>query len=279
MRKKALLAVFTAGALAGGLLSTKAFAQVEGELSPEEEIRLVQEFNRMLAEGINPGEVWYEVGKEAIKKYNLDKCDLGLGPGVFKGAAAQLPRYFADAGKVMDLETRVGWCLQKYAGMTQEQVLKFVRQCWGKSGNCVSDYDGIIMYLTMESNGQKINVNLKDPHVKRMYDIGKQVYYTRLGPWDFNCATCHAGKQEVRIRATKLWSMDRPGEVGQAVSIFPKYLVRWGLPMTMHYRYAECIRQMRWPEFIPHSDLGVALSTYLYGSANGTEIKAPGIGR
>jgi len=68
--------VFTAGAIASGLLSTKAFAQVEGELSPGEEIRLVQEFNRMLAEGINPGEIWYEVSnpedkgaKELVKKW------------------------------------------------------------------------------------------------------------------------------------------------------------------------------------------------------------------
>ena len=68
--------MFTAGAIASGLLSTKAFAQVEGELSPGEEIRLVQEFNRMLAEGINPGEIWYEVSnpedkgaKELVKKW------------------------------------------------------------------------------------------------------------------------------------------------------------------------------------------------------------------
>ncbi|RMH81257.1 MAG: sulfur oxidation c-type cytochrome SoxA [Acidobacteria bacterium] len=278
MRKKLILAVFTTGALAGGLFATKAFAQTDVELTPEQEIKLVQEYNRLLAEGVNPGEVWYEVGKEAIKKYKLDKCDLGLGPGNFKGAAAKLPRYFPDAGKVMDLETRVGWCLQQHGGMKPEEVQKFVKQCWGKTGNCLSEYDGIIMYLTMESNGQKISVDLKDPRVKKMYEIGKAAFNMKLGPWDFNCVTCHAGKQEVRIRATRLWSVDR-GEAGQAVHYFPKYLVRWGLPMSMHYRYAECIRQMRWPEFIPHSDLGVALSTYLYAEANGTEIKAPGIGR
>ncbi|MDW8237518.1 MAG: sulfur oxidation c-type cytochrome SoxA [Aquificaceae bacterium] len=273
MRRYLLIgSVLAFGAILGGGI----YAQQD--LSPEEEIRLVQEFNRMLSEGVNPGEVWYEIGKDSVKKYNLDKCDFGLGPGVFKGAAAQLPRYFKDAGKVMDLETRLGWCLQRHANMSQEDVLKFVRQCWGKSGNCVSEYDALVMFLTMESNGFKITVNTSDPNVKKVYEIGKAIYQTRIGPWDFNCATCHAGKQEVRIRATRLWSADR-GETGQAVYYFPKYLVRWGLPMTMHYRYAECIRQMRWPEFIPHSDLAVALSTYLYAEANGTVIKAPGIGR
>ena len=31
-----------------------------------------------------------------------EQCDLGLGPGVVKGAYVQLPRYFADTGKVME---------------------------------------------------------------------------------------------------------------------------------------------------------------------------------
>ena len=30
----------------------------------------------------------------------LEQCDLGLGPGVVKGAYAQLPKYFADADRV-----------------------------------------------------------------------------------------------------------------------------------------------------------------------------------
>jgi sulfur-oxidizing protein SoxA len=276
--RKIFLTSAVFGLACAGFLGYQTVKAQDQELSPEEEIRLVQEFNRMMAEGINPGEIWAEMGKEAFKKYNLDKCDFGLGPGKIEGALAQLPRYFPDAKRVMDLETRIGWCLQQYAGMTPEQVKKFVQQCWGKS-QCMGEYDAIVMYVSMASNGQKINVNLKDPQVKRMYEIGKQIYYARLGPWDFNCATCHAGQKEVRIRATVLWSADRPGEAGKAVSIFPKYLVRWSQPMTMHYRYSECMRQMRWPAFEPHSDLAVALSAFLYGTANGTEIKVPGIGR
>ena len=32
------------------------------------------------------------------------------------GAFAELPRYFADAGQVMDLETRLMWCMEKLQG-------------------------------------------------------------------------------------------------------------------------------------------------------------------
>ena len=72
----------------------------------------------------------------------------------------------------MDLETRIGWCLQQYAGMTPDQVKKFAKECWGKR-QCMGEYDAIVMYISMASNGHKINVNLKDPQVKRMYEIGK----------------------------------------------------------------------------------------------------------
>ena len=233
MKKTALLALFSAACLT----AVPAKAQ---ELTPEEEAKLLQEALKMLAEGINPAEIWYETGKDLIKKYNLDKCDFGLGPGVFKGALAQLPRYFPDAKKVMDLETRLGWCLEKYAGMSREQVIKMATQCWGKT-NCMGEYDAIVTYLSMESNGYKINVNLKDPRVKKMYDLGKKAFYARMGPWDFNCAGCHAGKELKRIRASVLYSVDRPGESGEAVRKFPVYRVSWAQVFPMHSCFSSFI--------------------------------------
>ncbi len=271
MRRVILTAI-----ISGALLSGVSYAQ-QKELTPEEEMKLLQEAIKQLKEGINPAEVWYESGKELVKKYNLDKCDFGLGPGVFKGALAQLPRYFPDTKRVMDLETRLAWCLQQYAGMTPEQTTKFAMQCWGKT-NCFSEYEAIVTYISMESNGHKINVNLNDPRVKKMYEIGKRIFYARIGPWDFNCAVCHAGKEAKRIRSSALYSVDR-GEGGDAVKKFPVYRVTWAQVFPMHYRYAECTRQMRWPLTLPHTDFAVALSTYLYGSANGTVIEIPGIGR
>src|SRR5512136_2871003 len=65
----------------------------------------------------NPAELW-EARGEALwktargpKNATLEGCDLGLGPGVVKGAYAQLPRYFRDADRVQDLETRLVWCM------------------------------------------------------------------------------------------------------------------------------------------------------------------------
>ena len=60
---------------------------------------------KMLMED-NPGELWIERGKSLFhqkrgpKNASLEQCDFGMGPGRLEGAAARLPRYFADTGKV-----------------------------------------------------------------------------------------------------------------------------------------------------------------------------------
>jgi L-cysteine S-thiosulfotransferase len=68
----------------------------------------IQKYQQMIADG-SPVEL-YELEGEAFWKKpqgprsaSLEKCDLGMGPGVLKGAYARLPRYFKDADRVMDL--------------------------------------------------------------------------------------------------------------------------------------------------------------------------------
>ena len=53
------------------------------------------------------------------KNVSLEQCDLGKGPGKVEGAFAELPRYFADADRVMDLETRLLWCMEKLQGFNR----------------------------------------------------------------------------------------------------------------------------------------------------------------
>ena len=45
------------------------------------------------------------------KNVSLEQCDLGKGPGKVEGAFAELPRYFKDADRVLDLESRLVWCM------------------------------------------------------------------------------------------------------------------------------------------------------------------------
>ncbi len=79
----------------------------------------IAKYREMIADG-NPSELYEAAGEDLWKKpagpknATLEKCDLGLGPGVVKGAAAQLPRYFKDTNRVQDLESRLMMCMQKF---------------------------------------------------------------------------------------------------------------------------------------------------------------------
>ena len=53
-------------------------------------------------------------------KVSLEKCDFGKGPGVLDGAYVEMPRYFAETGKVMDLESRLMYCMKNLQGFTDE---------------------------------------------------------------------------------------------------------------------------------------------------------------
>jgi len=78
-------------------------------------VKEIEKYREALGDG-NPAELWEARGEDlwktpaGPKKASLEKCDLGLGPGVVPGAYAQLPRYFADTGKVQDLEDRLVTC-------------------------------------------------------------------------------------------------------------------------------------------------------------------------
>ena len=79
---------------------------------------------REIMEQDNPAELFEVKGEElwtkprGPKNASLEKCNLGLGPGVVKGAYAQMPRYFADVDRVMDAEARIVHCMITLQGFT-----------------------------------------------------------------------------------------------------------------------------------------------------------------
>src|SRR3954470_536445 len=82
----------------------------------------IAKYRAALQDG-NPAELWEARGEGLWKaprgpaKMSFEQCDLGLGPGVVKGAYAQLPRYFPDAGRVLDLESRLLDCMVRQQGI------------------------------------------------------------------------------------------------------------------------------------------------------------------
>ncbi|MDH3286671.1 MAG: sulfur oxidation c-type cytochrome SoxA [Betaproteobacteria bacterium] len=260
--------------LAAGFPISQAVAQTDP--------RTAEEFDRFRAimEEANPAELFEVKGEELWKKKrgpknaSLEQCDLGLGPGVVKGAYVQLPRYFADTGKVMDAEQRVVHCMITLQGFSYAALAKrpFSR------GSYTPDPVAIVTYIAAQSKGMKIAVRQSHPKELENYEVGREIFFYRAGPWDFSCASCH-GQDNLRIRTQPLPNFTQPEQAARSFMGWPGYRMTGGVMHTLQWRLTDCFRQQRFPYLSYVSDTHTALLTYLGVNANGHEYRGPGIKR
>jgi sulfur-oxidizing protein SoxA len=239
----------------------------------------IAKYRAALQDG-NPAELWEARGeglwKEARgpKKASFERCDLGLGPGVVKGAYAQLPKYFADADRVQDLETRLVWCMVTLQGLTEADAKK---SPFGGPDR-KSDIEALAAYVTSESRGVKMNVSVTHPQEREAYRLGEKMFYFRGGTHDFACATCH-GEDGKRIRLQDLPNLTTAEGARKAYTTWPAYRVSQGELRTFQWRLNDCFRQQRFPELVFTSDASIALTMFLARNADGAVFDAPAIKR
>ena len=266
MRRKMAAAVLAVGAALGA----------SAQSNPEAEIA---KYREALAAG-NPAELWEARGealwkqKRGPKNASLEACDLGRGAGVVKGAYAELPRYFADADRVMDLETRLAYCMVALQGLRFEDATK---RPYG-AGTNRSDFEALAAWITSEARGTTMNVALGHAKEKEAYQLGEKMFYFRGGPHDFACATCH-GENGKRIRLQDLPNLTEKAGAQLGYATWPAYRVSQGELRTFQWRLYDCFRQQRFPELKFASDASVALTMFLARNANGAAFNAPAIKR
>jgi L-cysteine S-thiosulfotransferase len=208
-------------------------------------------------------------------KVSLEKCDLGKGPGVVDGAFAEMPRYFEDAKRVMDVETRILWCMEQLQGFKGADL---VRRIHPGGGAPVKELGAMATWVASKSQGKKFAAKLDKPQEKAVVALGDNLFHRRSGPFDFSCSTCHAS-EGLRIRLQGLPFLDNPEAARKVVGEWPAYRVSSTHVMTMQHRMYDCYWQMRMPELEMGSDVSVALISYLTKKAEGGEINAPGLKR
>lgn len=270
------LALSLAAALAAGSISDRAVAD-----DPTE--RELEKFRKMLKEDpfANPGLLDADRGEALWKtpkgpnKVTLEKCDLGKGPGVVDGAFAELPRYFADADRVMDTETRILWCMEKLQGFDSAA---FRKKPHPGGGQPVKDVGAIATWVASKSAGMKFAAPMKHAKEKEAAALGEAAFFRRQGPFDFACATCHMD-QGKRIRLQGLPALADPKEATQVIGEWPAYRISNTHVMTMQHRLVDCYWQMRLAHLEFGSDLSVALTSYLVKTAAGGDVTAPAIKR
>ena len=266
MKKPLMFAAVSAAAMLGSPL-----------VSANEELNF-DAYREMLADG-NPAELYEMEGEElwrtarGPKNATLEQCDLGLGPGVVEGAAAQLPRYFEDTGKVQDLESRLLSCMETQQGIAPAEV---VNGSFGKGER--AKVAALVAYVVTHSKGKPIAVDLSHPKMKEMYDMGERVFYYRTGVMDFACSSCHS-QDDKRIRATQLPNITKPEGAAAGWGSWPAYRVSNSQFWTMQHRLWDCFRQQRTAEPVFASDVTIALSVFMAGKGNGGEAQWPGVKR
>ncbi|MFL6692382.1 MAG: sulfur oxidation c-type cytochrome SoxA [Ramlibacter sp.] len=258
-----------AGALAlavGGAAAQKTTAQA------------IDEYRAMLADG-NPAELFEAKGealwaqKRGPKNASLQACDLGKGPGVVQGAFVELPRYFADTGKVQDLESRLVTCMERLQGFDGAEIAKTE---FGKGE--MANVTALATYVAGESKGMAFHLPQAHPLERTYYEAGKRLFFLRGGTHDFACASCH-GDDGKRIRLQDLPNLTKnPGD-GQGFAAWPAYRVSNGQMWSMQLRLNDCLRQQRFPYPAFGSDMLTALSVYLGVNATGAKSAAPALRR
>ena len=204
------------------------------------------------------------------KKASLEQCDFGKGPGVLEGAYVEMPRYFADTGKVMDLESRLMHCMKTLQGFTDED--KAIKD---KHGN--TDLVKIQTFIAAKSNGMAWNPPMDHPLEKAMRGAGEEFFYRRAGVSDFACSTCH-GATGKRIRASVLPNSSIPDEWTKAVS-WPAFRVGHEAVRGSQHRVSECIWQMRQAEIVYGSEAAIAIIAYWTDKARGQPAILPDLKR
>lgn len=259
----------------GALLAVAgaAFAQ-----APKSTADSIAEYRAMLADG-NPAEL-FEAKGEALwkqprgpKKATLEACDLGLGPGVVKGAFVAMPRYFADTGKVQDLESRLMSCMATLQGFDAAEI---ARTPFGQGEQ--ANITALATYVATASRGLRFQLPQGQAEERRMYEMGKRAFFYRGGSHDFSCATCH-GADNLRVRLQELPNLTHnPGD-GVGFAAWPAYRVSNGQMWSMQLRLNDCFRQQRFPYPGFASDVTVALGVYMGVNAKGAVSVAPGLKR
>ena len=263
------------GALALGAAALCA----QGQDSARSTVQEIERYRQALGEG-NPAELWEARGedlwkqKRGPKNVSLEQCDLGLGPGVVKGAYTVLPKYFPDTDKVEDLESRLVTCMVTLQGFKLQEATK---DPFGGPGKKVP-MDALVAYVASASRGMPMKVAGTHPKEREAYELGKKIFFFRGGPHDFGCVTCH-GDDNKRIRLQDLPNLTRTPDAQRAYTTWPAYRVSQGEVRSFQWRLNDCFRQQRFPELKFTSPASIALTMFLAQNANGGTFDAPSIKR
>ena len=173
----------------------------------------------------------------------------------FKGLKATLPRWDDEKSKMMAMEEYVNECRTERMGA----------DAWKWSSSKMA---GMTALISLQSRGMPMNV-ATDGHAAAAYDLGKEIYYTRVGQLDMSCSNCHEDNYGTMIRADHL-------SQGQ-INGFPTYRLKNSKLNSVQGRFKGCMNNIRATPYKEGSDEFTALELYVASRGNGLIVESPSV--
>jgi sulfur-oxidizing protein SoxA len=197
-------------------------------------------------------ELWNKVDGSAGKSCASCHNDAS---GSMKGVRANMPKMHKELGKIRSLEHHINYCREERMGAKP----------WKWESNQML---GMTAYVGLQSRGMPVKVKT-DGDAKPVYDLGKKIYYTRVGQLDMACAGCHEAYTGKMIRADHL-------SQGQ-INGFPLYRFKWSKMGSIHRRFKGCMDNIRATPYKRGSDEFVALELYVASRGQGLSVETPAV--
>lgn len=174
------------------------------------------------------------------------------------GIRSNYPFFDEEKEQVVTLEQDINECRKKNG----EKPLSYYK------GGPMAD---ISAYMAYTSRGNIVNVEIpNNDKALDAYEMGRKLYFTKVGQLNFSCADCHVYQTGSKLRA----DIPSPG-IGHPTH-FPAYRSSAGRLVTLHERYAGCLNRVRAKPFKAQNEEYRNLEYFMTYMSNGLEINGPG---
>jgi sulfur-oxidizing protein SoxA len=273
-------------ATAAALLMTAALLMQQAVLAGPEEDRLAfveyykarfpdipfaEYANGIYAIDSDAREQWLEIEEFSPYEFSIEKGQerwdavFGNGkiladcfPQQLQEIRVSYPRFDTSLGEVVTLEMAINQCRvankQPPLAYGDEEIID------------------IMAFLAFEGRGKVLDVRVPkdDSRALLAYESGKRFYYSKRGQLNLACADCHVTSVGQRVRADRL-----SASLGHTTH-FPVYRSKLGGMISLHKRFAGCVRDVRAKPFALQSKEFRNLEFFLSYMGNGLVVNGPG---
>lgn len=207
----------------------------------------------------NPGMIFVD---EGITAWNTVEGEAGEScaschgdPEEMAGVATQYPKWDEAAGEVQTMTMQVNDC--------RTEQMQAEEWAYDKL-----DMLNMTALLASVSRGMTVDVAIDGP-AQEMWEMGRDLYYTRTGQLELSCANCHEDNYDNNIRADHLSQ--------GMINGFPTYRLKNARLNGVHSRFRGCVRDTRAATYSVGSPEFIALELYVMSRGNGLDIEGPSV--